>query len=337
MILVTQFREEVKYCKDEKQQCFAKRLKEGCGESAKFKELRQSKAGPACTNQQGKAIGNVFLIATFDSDECAVVGVENGEIEEAFDVIKDWVQADFEINLPGSEAAGASDADKWVNATSCSAFGSTPPSFGFKIFIVMGQLFVLVAKPVWKRLNFWEEGCKGMSCPKICILVALIVFVLHPVWILIFITPGCDQYRIVNGYELGLTIVKFIYSLLQLGLLTCCSTWQEEDSKPKFGNFAIGSTFYQLVQIGSDCWTISEILKLKSGIFCYDLPYRVQIATIVLSCLSFLVQLAHMIIVWCCLRDSSGVSPSGGRIELSLGHTSYSTGGQPIALFCDDD
>jgi hypothetical protein len=138
--------------------------------------------------------------------------------------------------------------------------------------------------------------------------VALIVFVLHPVWILIFITPGCDQYRIVIGYELGLTIVKFMYLLLQLGLLTCCSTWQEEDSKPKFGNFAIGSTFYQLVQIGSDCWTISEILKLKSGIFCYDLPYRVQIATIVLSCLSFLVQLAHMIIVWCCLRDSSGVS-----------------------------
>jgi len=65
--LVTQFREEVKYCRDEKkQQCFAKRLKEGCGESEK--ELGQSIAGPACTNQKGKAIGNVFLIKTWDSD-----------------------------------------------------------------------------------------------------------------------------------------------------------------------------------------------------------------------------------------------------------------------------
>ncbi len=293
MILVTQFREEVKYCRDEKkQQCFAKRLKEDCGESAS--ELRQSIAGPACTNQKGKAIGNVFLITTSDSDNCAIVGVKKVKIQEGADVVKDKVLAHLEIAIPGLEADRASDADKLVNATSCSAFGSTPLSFWVKFIAVIVQLGELIVKPAWKSWKMFGNGMSFMAnvffIPIGMVYISLSMGVmLHPFWIFIphpLITSMCDRYKIVCGYELGLAILKSILTFR--GLLTYCSTWQGEDSKT-LGYFAIGNVVISGVAIISDICGLIDVNSAAAE-KCYDFPQQLQIATIVLNIFSFLVK-----------------------------------------------
>ena len=352
MILVTQFREEVKYCRDEKkQQCFAKRLKEGCGESEK--ELGQSIAGPACTNQKGKALGNVFLIKTSDSDNCAIVGVKKVigvkkvKIQEG-DVAKDMVLAHLEIAIPGSEADRASDADKWVNATSCKAFGSTPSSFSYKFIALIFQLCGLFVKRAWKN---WEvtsktfESCENLkSCMEkvfctttgIGYMLLLIVFMLHPCWIFIpnrVVTNGCDQYKIVCGYELGLAIWNFIHSTYLLGLLAKCygSTWQGENSKPKFGCFAAGNVILTAILIISDALGLVDVKSAAAEKQCYYFPEHLQIATIALNGFSFLAQgLVN------CVRNCSGVSGTEPKsedrvLESSLGYGGGRMPGQPGA------
>jgi hypothetical protein len=158
----------------------------------------------------------------------AIVGVKKLKIQEGADVAKDMVLAHLEIAIPGLEADRASDADKWVNATSCSAFGSTPSSFWLKFGAVIVQLCEFFVKPAWKGLKDFEnlKSCmEKVFCTTTGIVYMLlwIGVMLHPCWIFIphpWITNGCDQYKIVCGYELGLAILKFIHSTYLLGLFT---------------------------------------------------------------------------------------------------------------------
>ena len=319
MILVTQFREEVKYCRDEtKHQCFAKRLKEGCGDSAT--ELRQSKGGPACTNQKGKAIGNVFLITTSDSDKCAIVGVEKVKIQEGADVVKDWVQADLKIPLSGLEEDQGSDADKWVNATSCQAFGSTPPSWGMKFASIIFSLFHIVAQ---FTAIFWQVSKQNQcDCPfACCSCVVGIILVVHTFWI--FTLSGGALFQVVYWYEAGttgLSLLLLAYSKLR----DKPDMWEASDFLSQVYEILVTL----VLGLGSDIW---GLIANRDRRIC-DIQ-GLQIAMIVVNVVSFIGRMCLFYLRdWCCLRDSSGISGTS-VVESSLGFTRYFKGGQPIARF----
>ena len=294
--------------------------------------MRNSTAGLACTNQKGKAIGNVFLITTLESDKCAVVGVEKDKMQESAEVVTEKVQADLKINLPGLEAARASDADKLVNATSCSAFGSTPRSVWLKIGVLILELCLLVffGTPVWQIWVNHEKSMSGIQkdlCTltvKFVVVIFLFVLTFHPLWI-IFLS-GCFQYQMAYWYELGLTTLDCIMLFCEIffnfnllaWLLTCSlckKNFQNPEEVSDFGFFA--SLTVRGIWFASDIWGLADSWKF----FCDQ--RNLEIATLVLNCVDFLVKLFSMIFLRC-LRDSSGVSETEPKsddrvVELSLG------------------
>ena len=198
LILVNQFREEVKYCRDNNQHCFAKKLKEGCG---KAKELRDSMAGPQCTNEKGKAIGNVFLIAISESDKCVVMGVKKEQIQEGVQVVTDMVLADRKINLPGYFPNQSSEADALVYSKSCSAFGSTLPSLRMKY----ATMFLSLFSSVFEITCHLKKQSSALAC---CFGVFGLALCLHTLWI--FASSGCAQFQAVYGYEVFTTALGFL-------------------------------------------------------------------------------------------------------------------------------
>jgi hypothetical protein len=309
-------------------------LKEGCGSA---KELRNSTAGLACTNQKGKAIGNVFLITTLESDKCAVVGVEKDKIQESAEVVTEKVQADLKINLPALEAARASDADKLVNATSCSAFGSTPKSVWLKIGVLIFELCLLVlfGNPVWQDWVNHDESMSGIQkvlytlTVKFVVVIFLFVVTFHPLWI-IFLT-GCFQYQMACWYELGLTsldcIILFCENFFNFNLLAwfltcslCKKKFQNQEEVSNFGKFAIGSLIVRGVWLASDIWGLADSWKF----FCDQ--KGLEIATLVLNCVDFLVKLFSMIFL-SCLRDSFGVSETEPKSDDRVVGSSLGSGG----------
>jgi hypothetical protein len=324
LILVNQFREEVKYCRDDNtQHCFAKKLKEDCG---KAKELRRSKAGPACTNEKGKAIGNVFLITISESDKCVVMGVKKEQIQEGVKVVTDMVLADSKINLPGYLPNQGSEADALVNSTSCSAFGSTLPSLRMKYGSMFVSLFGSVSEITWKvkKQSAAWACCVGVFGSALCF---------HTLWI--FASSGCAQFQAVYWYEVFTTALGFFL------LAYTTSTDTKNDSGKSRSCRQIVMEYCMLcvtvVAIGSDIWGFIE------GETCAILG--LQGTLIGLNVLSLCVRMCILCRYYGGGRDSSGVSETErtSAVESSLGYVpehaqadtgaEYAKGGQPIARF----
>jgi len=304
LILVTQFREEVKYCRDEKKKlCFAKRLNETCGDSAT--ELRQSKTGPACTNQKGKEMSNatIFLIATSYWDKCEFVGLQKGNMEDAvtkgLDVTEDWVRHDLET--PVLKEDQGSDADKLV-AVSCSALGSTPRSAWMKFVTMAFSLGCSVLKVCWQL----------KKCPFVFV-VGFVVFI-HPLWI--FSRSGCDLFRVVYVYEAVTTLLD----LLLLGSQWCGKPVDDDEK-------ATGKLMQAFMLVVTAFSLASDIWGFIEGQTC-----AVLILQIVMFVVHFASLLVRMRLCYFSLCYSSGVSETS-VVESSLGFTGYSRGGQPISRF----
>jgi hypothetical protein len=322
LILVNQFREEVKYCRDDNtQHCFAKKLKEGCG---KAKELRRSKAGPACTNEKGKAIGNVFLIIISESDKCVVMGVKKEQIQERVQVVTDMVLADRKINLPGYLPNQGSEADALVDSKSCSAFGSILPSLRMKYGTMFLSLFSSVFEITWHL----KKQSSALAC---CFGVFGLALCFHTLWI--FASSGCAQFQAVYVYEVCTTALGFLL------LVYSTSTDTKNDSGKSRSCRQIVMEYCTACVtaggIGSDIWGFID------GETCAILG--LQGTLIGLNVLSLCVRMCILYRYYGGGRDSSGVSETERKsaVESSLGYehvqadtgAEYAKGGQPIARF----
>jgi hypothetical protein len=179
----------------------------------------------------------------------------------------------FENPLSGLEEDQGSDADKWVNATSCQAFGSTPPSWGLKFASIIFSLFHIVAK---FTAIFWQVS-KQYQCDCLfacCSCVLGIIFVFHPFWI--FALSGCAQFQAVYLYEAGatgLSLLLLVFSKHKPDM------WEASD---------VLSQVYEILVtlvlgVGSDIW---GLVANPDGRIC-DIQ-GLQIAMIVANVVTFI-------------------------------------------------
>jgi hypothetical protein len=294
--LVTQFREEVKYCRDEKKkQCFAKPLKEGCGESAK--ELRQSKTGLACTTEKGKCctkqgIGailhwaNVLLILTSDSDNCAVVGVKKDKIQEGANVVTDWVQADLNINLPArleadqgsvADLLGESCGNRQLTDAALLKFCAWYASLIWKV--------IQLTKVIWKVA---KNKKKWAGCSFV--VGQCLIGLVWTIWALT--SAGCAQFRTILWFEL-ITII------LGLIIIVCDQIMKvTRNDIGKKSRFEMGG---EILMILVACVAIcSDILGFVEAKTCAI--QGLQIAVVALNVLSLCARI-YICLRYCCSDD----------------------------------
>ena len=201
--MVTQFREKVKYCRDDNL-CFGKPWEEGCGSA---EELRESIQAPACVGGDGKVVDMVFLVTTDEeSDKCAKLGLEKDHevVAIAGNFVDEKVPAKLDISLE----------DQHSNLTfvesSCKEVSAITYWFYGKLVMVIVGLAALLLELVYSYC-LANDSYTGACCWTV---IGLAIAV-HPKHIYFGGWSGCTRYRMLCLYEVastGLGFYSFIVS-----------------------------------------------------------------------------------------------------------------------------